>query len=215
MYNSQSHLFDGDIGEVKYRFNVPGLSFAYYLQGSGITLRPLRKRRSKYFPLLVAIIALAVTFGLLELVSIMLTQFDITLYMTIFQGSGEADLNVHYRWWNIGVIVLFFYAFLLGYFVLYLRFFRRGRDFQRKVYHSSRSTETGYYLELGEYGLRSKTDSGVSCFKWSSVTGFTAHKGMSFISLFSVSFFWLPDDLEGYDRDAVADFIKDKLGKPA
>ena len=214
MNSQQSELFDGDIGEVKYRFNVPGLSFTDYLRGSGITLRPLRKRRSKYFPLLVAVIALTVMFGLLTLVGAMLTQFDITLYMTIFQGGDETDVNFRHSWWDIGVIMLFLYAFFLGYFALYLHFFRRGRSFQRKVYRSNRSTETGYYLELGEHGLRSKTNNGVSCFKWDSVTGFTTHKGMSFISLFAVSFFWLPDDLDGYDRDAVAAFITAKLTKP-
>lgn len=208
----KSELFDGDIGPVKYAFSVPGLSFADYCQGSRISLSPLYKKRSKYWFFLIVLIGLAVILGVLQLIKTVFDHFDIHLYMTLFQDNDDAGFR--YSWWNLGVIVLFFYVFLSGYLAMFLLLFRRGRGFQQRVYRNNRSTQLGYYLELGENGLRSRTENGVSCFKWSSVTGFNQRNGMTFISLFAVSFFWLPDDFDGYDRDAVAAFITAKLTKP-
>lgn len=203
-------LYDGDIGEVKYRLNVPGLPLSHYRQGCRIVLRPLRKRRLRYDPILVVIIV----YALLALANMALSRFDITLFMTVFQETDDADFGFSHRWWGASVMVFFLYAALLGYFFAYFKFLRCSRRFQKKAHDYSRLAETNYCLELGEYGLRCQTKNGISCYRWDCVTNFTNHKGMSFISLFATSFLWIPDDLEGYDRDAVAAFIRRKLTRP-
>lgn len=213
MGSQQSEFFDGDIGSVKYAFRIPGLSFTDYCQGSQFSLLPLRKRNSKLRVLLISIVALVVTFSLLSLLQIAIDRFDITLYATIFQDSDSGDFGFRQVWWGTGVVMLFLMIFILGYLAMYLWLFRCSRRFQKKVYLNTQSTQLGYYLELGEYGLRSSINNGVTSFKWDSVTGFNHRNGMAFISLFAVSFVWLPDDLEGYEGGKVAAFIRSKMSK--
>lgn len=105
-------LYDGDIGEVRYRLNVPGLPLSHYRQGCRITLRPLRKRRLRYDPILVVIIV----YALLALANMALARFDITLFMTVFQETDDADFGFSHRWWGASVMVFFLYAALLGFF---------------------------------------------------------------------------------------------------
>lgn len=212
MGSQQSEFFDGDIGKIKYCFNVPGLSFADYQRGSSITLKPLRKRRPTYRFFLIITIMVVAVFGMLLLTKTAFNYFDMIFLIVLEQGSEGSGFS--HTWWNVDAIVLLLYLFLLGYLASFLLLFRRARVFQKKVYLSNQFTKLGYYLELGEHGLRSRTNNGVSCFNWGSVTGFNHGNGMAFISLFATSFLWLPDDPDGCDGSEVAAFIRSKMSKP-
>ncbi|WP_159567720.1 YcxB family protein [Budvicia diplopodorum] len=212
--NDNPELFDGDIGPVKYAFSVPALSLADYCRGSRITLSSLYKKRSNLRRALTLCVIFAATIGLFALIDMIFNRFGISLYMTLFQADSEAESGFQLYWWNISVVALFLYAFLIGYFVMFSMVFRRSQHFQKQFYLNGQSTVSGYYLEIGESGIRSKAENGTASFKWDSVTGITRHKGMTFISIHSISFFWIPDSLEGYDCDAVTAFIKSKLAEP-
>ncbi|GKX53403.1 hypothetical protein [Budvicia aquatica] len=187
MDNTQPELFDGDIGPVRYTFNVPGLSFEHYCKGSAITMQPLEAPRSIFQSINNLIIWLVIAIGVMFSIQIVTERSDRTIlgvYLFLFA-------------------LLFLFPIIMG--VI------SSKRRTKKLYSDIASCLNGYTLVLGEKGLKSVTTKGIVIYPWLAVSDLASHKGIDYIAIYPNGFLWIPEDLEGYNSIEVSAFILQRM----
>lgn len=187
MDNISSARFDGDIGPVKYTFDIPGLSFEQYCKGSAITMQPLNAPKSIVQSINNLIIWLVIAIGMM---------FSIQI---ITGRPNSAVLGVY----------LFLFALLFAFPIIIGAISSKRRT--KKLYSDISSCLNGYTMVLGDKGLKAVSAKGIVIYPWQAVSDFTNHKGIDYIAIYPNGFLWIPEGLEGYNSIAVSAFILEKM----
>lgn len=191
MDNTQPALFDGDIGPIRYTFQIPGLSFEHYCNGYTITMQPLAAPRSIFQSINNLIIWLVIAIGVMFSIQIITSR------------SNSAVLGVY----------LFLFALLFAFPIIIGVISSKRRN--KKLYFDLPSCQNGYTLILGEKGLKAVNTNGIVIHPWQAVSDFANHKGINFIAIYPSGFCWIPEDLEGYNNVEVSAFILQKIAPKA
>lgn len=188
MDNTQPTLFDGDIGPVRYTFQVPGLSFEHYCNGNRIALQPLvAKKKSLLQPITNLVLWIIIAVGVM---------------LSIQTIRGE---------FNSGLLGTYFFVFILLLLVPGILGTIINKREVKRPYLDQPSCQHGYRIILGEKGLKSITPNGIGIYPWQSVTDFANYKNIDYIVLYPNGFLWIPESLEGYNSVEVSAFILQKM----
>lgn len=194
---------DDYIGTVKYRFNVPALSFASYQAVSTMNVRYLYRGNR-----LRNVITAIFTGAILGTIPMILKLCGVNLFASIWLDTDD-DWDMTF--FTVEVLVILLYAVIFGFLAFCLLVRRRAKKVQKKLYADSSFIQSGYQLTLGDAGVSCLSPNMMSAIKWQELGCVKRSKGTIYILLRAGGFLWLPEDLDGCDVDAVYDFINSKV----
>ncbi len=189
----------------RYRLVIPPLGFAAYLRCYRLTMLPFRGwRGGRRFPWVATLMGVA--FGLI------LGGIISAVRVIVLGGLGETASTWVLLGWRA---VLFVFGLIsLG---LLSAFFYRISTTQallRRVYEGGQGMLGTHELLIGDGGISWRNDQCRMEFGWAYFDRLSGQDDLHILSFGGTGFLWLPDSAFAgmAQRDAVLDFIRDRLG---
>jgi YcxB-like protein len=195
-------------GELHFHFRIPPLGFEDYKRGSRLVFQDWSKRNrlpSRRFMLACVVIGFGLGFALTaELPGRILHDPILVAQLALNSYEGE---YVFQGWSLLGLAIL---IFLWGMVALWQILWSRHLRLLRWIHGSSRSLASEHELMLYDDCVVSNSSADHRIVPWNAVDDLIHDRGMWFLVIDRIAFYWIPDRLVA-DRTAFEAFVHQRV----